>query len=260
MDAGAGLGIAGGIIGAIAGGQRNNSTQDYNKVLLPESQYEKQGGQVAGQQLTDFQSLINAGPGQQDVQGGTDASRSLAAMLQSFSQGGFTPNAQDYGYAHNMTNSVFAPQQQNLLQMFHDQGVAGNRAAAKMGRAGNDPILMNKLAQEQTRQQSSLDAQKTSYFAQRADQMPQQRLGYAQQYAQVSQGLASQALANRQALFSMGSQLRQNEQSFRAGTAGTQVSSGSGGGLAGALTGALAGVGAGMKTASAYNSAQGDGG
>lgn len=250
---------AAGLVGALAGGQKDSSTQNYTKILAPESEFEKQGGAAAGSALTDFSKLINSGPGQQDVTAGTDASRSLAQMLQQFSQGGFMPNQQDYGYAQTMANSVFAPQRTALAQNFQDATMHGNRAAARMGRAGNDPILLNKLLQEHTRQQGMLDSEQTSYMAQRADQMPGQRLGYAQQYAQVQGGLASQALANRQALFAMGSQLRQNEQNFRIGSASTEATSSSGGGLGGMIKGALGGIGMGASVAGAFKSPGDDG-
>lgn len=239
------------VLGAVMGSQRQGggSTQYIRNPGIA-GDLENQAGTTAGNAMDNYGSMVNAGPGQQDVTAGTDATRSFAQLLQQFGNGGYMPTQQDYGYAQGMTNSVFAPQQTQLQQSFVDQGVQANRAAARMGRAGNDPVLLAKLAQEQTRQQSSLDAQKTSYFSQTANQMPQMRLNYAQQYATVSQGLASQALANRQALFSMGSQLRGQEQNFRTGNASTaQNNSGTAGNpLAGALAGA--GMGANMYSAS----------
>jgi hypothetical protein len=243
-----GLGLAGGIAGML-GGQQSQST---TRQLAPESELEKQAGQLTGSQLTELQRLIGAGPGQADVQAGTDASRQLAALLQQFSQGGYMPGANDFAQANALTQQVFAPQQQQLNQQFADQRVQANQAMAKMGRGPADPTMMNALARTQGQQQAALGAQMTSYSAQQAMAMPQQRLQYANQLAQVNAGLASQALANRQALFSMGSQLRGQEQNFRAGTASSTTTQQQPGGFGGFLSGALAGVGAGIGAASMF--------
>ena len=238
---------AGALLGGIAGAQRQNTTQSYATQLAPESDLEKQGGQVAGQGLTQFGNLINMGPGQQDISAGLSSSRSLADMLAQFSQGGFIPNQQQMTSANDMARAMYAPQQTALNQRFQDQSTMFNRRAAAMGRSPNDPVLLNKLLQEQTRQQQSLDSEMGAYGMQQAWQLPQQQLQFAQQLAQVNNGLASQAMANRQALVSMGAQLRQQEQSFRAGTASREMTTGSGGGWSDILGGALGGMGMGAK-------------
>jgi hypothetical protein len=52
-------------------------------------------------------------------------------------------------------------------------------------------------------------------------------------------------MANRQALLSMGSGIRQQEQQFRLGSASRTLSGSEGGGLSGAIAGGMAGFGAG---------------
>ncbi len=246
--------MAGGAaLGGIAGGQRQNSTQEYTKVLAPESALEKQMMEAMGGQYTDYSNLIGAGPGIGDVNASNDSARQLAAMLGQYSQGGYLPTASDQAQAQQFTQSMFAPEQMALQQRFGDQQMMANRTAARMGRAQNDPILAAKLAQEQARQQQMLGAQQQQFFAQQAQQMPLQRLGFQQQMAQVQGGLATQALANRQALLSMGNQIKSGEQNFRAGTASGIQSTSSGGGTAGALMGALGGMGAAGSLVGMFN-------
>lgn len=247
-------GIAGGVIGAFAGGAGGKNTTEYAKNIGPEGELSALGGKSQKSALEEFQKFLSAGPGQSDVQAGTDASRLFANMLMQFSQSGGLPSQGDFDNARSLTNNVFAPQQEQLKQNFADANMQGNRAAARLGRSGNDPILMNKLMQEQTRQQGMLDANKTSFFAQQAQQMPGQRLGYAQQYTQMQNGLASQAMANRQALFSMGSNLRTNEQNFQLNSANQMVNTWGGSSFVGSLAGGLAGAGTGYKAGAAMES------
>ncbi len=100
--------------------------------------------------------------------------------------------------------------------------------------------------------QGSLDSQIQSHGMQQALSMPMQQLNFMQNYAQVNQGLATQAMQNRQALLGMGSQIKQQEQNFRAGTASSTTSQSQGGGMGGALTGGLAGLGVGLGAASMF--------
>lgn len=234
------LGLAGAGLGFLSGMQGNQSTQNYTKQVAPESALEKQAGGLTSSAMTDFQNLVNLGPGQAEVKAGLQSQNDLGNFLQQMFNNGGMPTSQQMGYANQFTNDVFAPEQTALAQRFTDAQTASNRQAAKMGRMGNDPILMNKLLQEQTRQQQMLGSQMTAFRAQTAQGLPQQQLQFASQLAQVRGGLASQAMANRQALFSMGSQLKAQEQGFRAGTASTTATSNSGGGLMDGVSGALA--------------------
>ncbi len=233
------LGGLGALLGGMAGSQGQQSTQNYAKQVAPEGALEKQAGDMTSRAMTGFEDMVNYGPGQADVKAGLASQQNLGNFLEQMFNNGGLPNAQQMGFANQLTNDVFAPEQIALQQRFQDAQTFGNRQAARMGRSGSDPILMNKLLQEQTRQQQMLGGQMTAFRAQQAQAMPQQQLQLASQLAQVRSGLASQAMQNRQALFSMGSQLKGQEQNFRAGTASTNVTNTTGGGMLGGLAGAL---------------------
>lgn len=242
MALGAILGAAGGILGAIGGAQGASQSQTVRRELAPASASETRGGELALQNLNDLQSLLAQGPGAQDVAAGAGAQRSLAELLQQLQQSGGLPGAQDVQAAQSFAGQVFQGQQNALTNAFEDQRVQASRAQARLGRGGFDPVLQNKLAQEQTRQSGQLAADQGAFAAQFAQQLPQQRLGFAQQLAGVRAGLASQAMANRQAVFNLGSQLQQQGQQFRLGSATTTSSQSQPGGFLGALTGGIAGA------------------
>lgn len=242
MALGAILGAAGGILGAIGGAQGASQSQTVRRELAPASAGETRGGELALQNLNDLQSLLAQGPGAQDVAAGAGAQRSLAELLAQLQQSGGLPGAQDVQAAQTFAGQVFQGQQNSLANAFEDQRVQASRAQARLGRGGFDPVLQNKLAQEQTRQSGQLAADQGAFAAQFAQQLPQQRLGFAQQLAGVRAGLASQAMANRQAVFNLGSQLQQQGQQFRLGSATTTSSQSQPGGFLGALTGGIAGA------------------
>lgn len=240
-------GIAGAAIGGLAGSMGSNQNQTSTVQMEAAGELEKQGYKIQQDQISELEKLVNLGPGAQAITNANSANTSFADMLKSYSQGGFMPNQQQVGQANQFAGQVFAPQYEQMRQQFDDQRVQGSRAAARMGRGAADPVLLNKMMQEQSRQQRMLDAQQGSFSAQYAQQMPQQQLGYAQQLAQFQGGLASQAMANRQALFSMGNNVQQFQANFRNATATRTNAQSGGGGLGGALTGALAGAGMGMQ-------------
>lgn len=249
--------------GAIAGGQQNRTggsqsqtsdstvnLQDFNTLNQGRSGLEALS---YDQQQGNFQSLmklIQSGPGQQEVQANTNFQNSYANQLQGFlSQVGNQSASQqqaNYGQAQKM----FAPQQTALNQQFYDQGIQSNRLAARLGRAGNDPIMRNKLMQEQTRQQTMLNSQIGSYGMQLPQIQAQQAMDIGGVLSNVRGGLASQALQNRSTLLSMGQSLAQSERNYRLAAANRatssqgQTSGFSGGGLQGAIQGGLAGYGA----------------
>ena len=202
-------------------------------------------------QLNDY---INAGPGQSDIEASLGASRGLADMLQQYSQGGFLPSESDISTANTQAGNLFQAQRTALSQAFEDQTIEANRRAAIQGRAGNDPILAAKLAQEQTRQSAMLQSQQGSLAQQLAMAMPGQRLGFASDRANLMGGLASQAMANRQAILSLGSQLGGNERNFRFSTADRTNNQSSGGGFGGFMSGMLGGAGMGLSAASSFSS------
>lgn len=235
-------GIAGGVLGAIAGGQGSNQSSTTTRNLGPAGEAETRAGALSLQNLNELQAMLAQGPGAQDIQAGTDSQRSLATLLSQMQQTGGIPGQEDVNQANMFAGQVFQGQQNSLANAFNDQRVQASRAQARMGRGGFDPVLQNKLAQEQTRQQGQLAADQGSFAAQFAQSLPQQRLNYAQQHAGVMSGLASQAMANRQALFNMGQQLKTSDQNFRLGSASSTTSSSQPGGLMGALTGGIAGA------------------
>ena len=232
--------------GAIAGSQKDVATKNSQRNLGPAGELENLGMQAQTRGIQDFQSFVGLGAGGQDVTSGVNAQRSLADMLKQFSQGGFLPSAQDNTTAQNFAQTQFAPQNVMLQQSFEQQQLGANQLAAQMGRGVNDPIIQAKLRQEQMRQQQQLDSQQGAFGSQFAMQLPQQRLGYASQFSDVSQNLASQAMSNRQALVSMGSQIASTEFNKRLSQAGITETTESGGGLKGGIEGGISGFGAGM--------------
>lgn len=238
-------------LGAIAGsqGKQASSTsvqsmqlQDIDKLNQGRSALEATTDQASLTGFRDLQSLLQAGPGQAEVAAGLGAQQDFASRIQQvLNQGGV-----DIAGGQQFAQQIFAPQQVAMQQAFQDQEIQANRLAARLGRPGTDPILRNKLAQEQTRQQAALQAQQGAFAAQQAREIPRMQLGYAEALAGVRSGLASQAFQNRQALMQMGQQLTASERQYRMGTATTtnQQQQSSGGGLGGAIAGGLAGIGA----------------
>jgi hypothetical protein len=213
-------------------------------------------------QYGKLSDMVDAGPGQQDVTNSIGAGRDFADMLKRYSQqGGSDPTAQDISGANSLASQMFQGQRTAMGQAFSDQREQFARQAALMGRDASDPILAAKLAQEQTRQGSLLDANQGAWASQYALGQPDRRLGYAGQRVDMLSGLASQAMSNRQALLSVGSQLQAGERNWRLSTAQQYSNSKteSGGGLKGALQGGLAGLGAGMGAAGGMGGGGGGG-
>jgi hypothetical protein len=252
------IGVAGGAaaLGGISGaiGSKTEQTQTSRVDAGSATDLENQGSGMLSGGASQLQGMVNAGPGQSDVTNSLGASHDLASMLQQYSQSGGLPTGQDISNSNDIASKLFATQRTQMSQNFMDQTNQANQQAALMGRSINDPILRNKLAQEQTRQQSVLDAQQGGFATQFALNQPMQRLGFASQRADVLGGLASQAMANRQALAGMGSSIMNQERSMRLATAtrtGTQTQS-SGGGVSGAINGAMGGLGTGLSAAGMF--------
>ena len=234
--------------GALLGGLGNNgnsSTQTTLRDVGQQSGLAKAGGDASKLSLEELLRQLKLGPGDESVQGGFQSQQNLASMFDQYANGGYQPQQQDIDQGASMAQSMFAPQRQALQSNFQDMSIAADRNAARMGRAGNDPILQNKLYQEQSRQMGQLDAQQGAYGRQYAQEQPLQRLNYAQQATNLRSGLASQAMANRQTLLQLGSGLLSQDNNFRVGAASTtQTNSTPGNFLNGALSGAGAGLGA----------------
>lgn len=246
-------GAAGGILGGIIGGQGNQSSQSTvsGVQLAPESALENRITNTSVNDFNAFRNMVRAGAGTQDVSAAATSQRSLADMLQQFSQGGFMPTQQDFQTANNFAAQAFQPRQVALDQSLEDTRIQAERLAARLGRPVNDPIIQAKLGQERVRQQQSLSAEQSAFGAQFAQNLPMQRLGFAGQLADVRNNLAAQAMSNRQALLSLGNSLQSSERNWRLGTATrfSNQNTQSGGGLGGMLSGAIAGVGQGMAAA-----------
>lgn len=254
--------IAGGVLGAIAGGQGNRSSgtsssstsvnlRDINDLNKGRSALEGAADTASLDQFNQLLSLVSAGPGASAITQSLDASNNYATMLQNLLNSGGMANSTQIGQAQDYASQIFAPQQLALTQQFDDQRIQAQRMAARLGRPGTDPILANKLAQEQTRQRGMLNSQQGAFAADFANQLPGRQLGLAEGLMNVRGGLASQAFQNRQLLLQLGNQLTQSERNYRLQSAGRSetgsTSSTSGGGLAGAIGGGLAGFGAGSN-------------
>ena len=248
------LPAAGAALGFLAGSQKQGQSQSVQ--LAPPSASELAGEQAVVSNLPILQQLINAGANQQDVTAGLGAQRSLGDLLAQYAQGGFLPSQQDFATAQGFATSAFAPQQTAINQQFEQQQQRVAQLSAQLGRPVNDPILQAKLSQERMQAQERLGAQQSAFVSDFAQKLPMQRLQFTGQLADVRSQLASQAMANRQALIGLGSQLQAQGQQFRAGTASRSVESG--GGLLGGITGALGGAASFMQLGELFAEAPSD--
>lgn len=232
--------IGGALLGGIAGGQKDRSSQSQTSYTDAgaATQEEKLATAAVSRNFQDLQRMADLGPGDKDVTAGLESQRSLAAMLEQYSKGGYAPTSQDVDLAGQM----LAPQQLALQQNLKQIQEQAARQQALSGRGPTDFVFQNRL----NRNQLDLTQQLAAQQSQLAAQQPFQRLDFAQNLAQIRSGLASQAMQNRQAIMGLGSQIQAAERNFRLGTAsrtGTQTTE-SGGGLKGAISGALGGAGA----------------
>lgn len=241
-----GSGIAG-VAGAVAGALKGAGKSSVQ--LAPQSALGAQGEAQASQSMSQFADLVGQGPGAQDVAAGVGSQRDLASLLQQYQQSGGIPSAQDVSQSQSFAGAVFGGQRAALRDSFLEQSQGAAQQAALMGRSPLDPVLRNKLAQEQTRQGRQLEAQQGSFAAQYAQQQPEKRLGFAQGRANVLGGLATQAMANRQALFSMGQNALQTDNQMRLGSASKSQTSGQEG-VFNAISGGLGALGSGLKASS----------
>lgn len=254
MAVGTAAAIAGGAaLGGIGGAIKNKST---SSVLLPQATRQELetrdiifgGGGTGPGAFGDLRSALQAGPGISDISASVEGTRDLAAIIGQQKQRGFLPTAQDLDLTRGLGQTLFAPQRQVLAQAFQRQEEQFGRQAARLGREITDPILRAKLARQQTEAETALAAQERQFSTDLALRLPQQRISLARQRAQVLETLSNRAIANRQALVGVGSQLLGQERQFR--LAQGQREQTSGGGFGGFLSGALGGAGAGLSTVS----------
>jgi hypothetical protein len=229
------------LAGGIAGSQGKKQTQ--TRQLGAETDFEKQGGKAALDQLKQLQMLIGS-PEQDksDIDAARSSQQDFIKRLQQLAQSGGLPSAQDMEFGQQMV----APQRVAMNQALQQQQIEQQRMAGQMGRSGSDPIMMAKLAQLRQQGEERLGAQAGQYALGNVDRT----LNFQGQATQLQSGLASQALANRQALLSAGSQLWGQGANFRTGNA--SITTSTPGGFAGAVSGAIGGASAGMSLFNAF--------
>lgn len=249
-------GVGGGILGAIAGSQKDvstNSSTSWTDVGA-ESELEKLLGGRLKSDFSGLAEMVDAGPGVDDIKNSNIASRDLAALLKSYSETGGLPTDSDVTNANKFANSIFAAREEAMNQDFVNQTTDANRMAAAMGREINDPILQAKLRNNLFNQRALLGKEKQGYAAELGLGMADRRINYANQGANILGNLAYQAMQNRAAILGLGQNLQGSERQWRLETGkryGTQEQS-SGGGLKGGIEGFLGGAGMGFKAASIF--------
>lgn len=248
IGTGAALAMGGmGLLGGIAGGMSDKGSQRSGTHLwMPESELEGWGKGTFYNTGRDFEALLGRGPGGQDVSNAYLANKDLAALFGQYASSGGIPGQQDMTAGMGLASDLFAARRQGLLNSFSDQMTSANRQAAMMGRDPNDPVFRAKLMEEQTRQQGMLGAEQSAYGTQLAMALPGQRLGFAQQRAEMLNMLSSQAMQNRATLMGLGQQALGMEREWRLANAEKWGNTESGGGFKGALTGAIGGMGSGL--------------
>ncbi len=256
------IALAAAAVGAVAGSQKDSTTnyqegattsgirlQNFDTLNQGRSGLEAASYEGQLKNYNDLSDLVGRGPGANEVSANTQFQNQYAQQLQQLMGNIANPNQQQ-NFA--TAQQYFAPQQTALNQQFEQQGVQSNRLAARLGRAGNDPILRNKLSQEQTRQQTMLNSQIGQFGQELPAFQANQIMGVGNALSNLRGGLATQAMNNRSQMLSMGQQLAASERQYRINTAqqyGSSYSHGetlSGGGMKGALGGAMQGFSMGM--------------
>ena len=246
-----------GAIGGLIRGAEDDVTRQESRLEVDDPGEFESGLRQQQQDLFDQLSALttSSGLGASDVQASVGAQRGLADLLRQFQETSGLPSQGDITRSQDLTSALFAPQREALRQSFEQQGIQASRHAAFLGREANDPILANRLAQDQTRQQSFLSAQQGASAQELAFQLPGQRLGFAAQRADILGGLANQAFSQRSALLATGNQLSQQERAARFAL-GTQTGSTTREGSFGqALLGFSAGLAQDVQTAATVISA-----
>lgn len=236
-------------LGAIAGGAGSPSSSSSRVDTMPASGLENSAGQIQTKLLRDYNDLVSKGASSGDVSKALGSQRDLASMLQQYSQTGGIPNQAEMSKNLDAAKLAYSGQQVAINQSLEQSRQAYARQAAISGRSATDPVFMGMLGQERQRAQERLGAQESQFAA---FGLPQQRLGYASQLADVRNNLASQAMSNRQALMGLGNQVVSQERNWRMGSAGRTTEGSQGGGLGGALSGAIGGFGAAMGAGSNF--------
>lgn len=239
--------IAGSALGGIIGSQGNQNTTSNTQStqLAPLSALGQQAQGSVGSTLSGYQGMVDASGNAQTITNGVNAQTDLATLLKQLSaNSGFASQGQQ-GQANDLASQIMAPQQAALNNSFIQQNQNEARTAATLGRPINDPVLQALNAKNQSQQQQVLSGQQTSLAGQLGQQAVQNQANYASASAGITQGLASQALANYQNLLSQGQNILGQAQNMQVSgaTRTNNTTNTSGGGLSGALSGALGGAG-----------------
>lgn len=247
---GAGVGAIGGMFGKPSSSTTRIETGDATNL-------QKSIEPVDVSAFKELADMLQFGAGAGDVRAGRGAQLNFADMLAQYSKNGGIPD--QAGMAQNMQAAklAFSGQQTAIDQSLEQSRQAYARQAAISGRGPNDPVFMGMMNQERMRAQERLGAQETQFAA---FGLPQQRLQYTAQLADVRGNLASQAMSNRQALLSLGNNLNSSERQWRLGQASRTTEGSEGGGMSGMFGGALAGAGAGFGLGSKMGLFGGGGG
>lgn len=227
-----------GPLGALAGGEK-----DVSKTFAemgPISDQEYYANLDANNAFQGFKTMVGTGADQEDVYRSREASRKLAQMFQSASATGGLPSQDDINASNQFAQSMFGARRTGLEQSFQDQNTEMERLAARLGRPVNDPILQAKLRTGFMRQSDLLNAEQGAFASNFAMGLPERRLGYQAQAANVHGNLAYQAMQNRAALLGLGSQLGQQMFTNRYNLAPKVTESG--GGFKGQVEGGTAGT------------------
>jgi len=235
----AGIAAVGGIVGAVISNQpkTSSSTQTITKTLP--AQTPAQTAAIAQQQAA-YNALQNTP---------TANLTGFNALMEKLIANGGLPDANQTKQAQTFASNIFAPQQVSLDQSFVTQRYQANQQAAVMGREGNDPILLAKLAQLQTNAQQLLSAEQGALAAKIGLQIPQNQYQFGLSQAQIELQNAQQIAANRAATFQASNSIANqyfNQQNALIGST-VQTNGQSGGGPAEALAGGMQGIQAGFS-------------
>lgn len=165
---GAGVGAASGLLGQLG------NIPNFN--LGEEGTQESRARRAAEQGLAGMAGIAGAPDFSRSAQGFGD----LASLYGQLGRTGNQPTGRDVSQARSYASSIFGQQRVGLQQSFLQQLQQANEQAALSGRSINDPILKARLGQEQMRQTALLDAGQAGFAAQYAQQLPGQRLGFAE--------------------------------------------------------------------------------
>lgn len=257
------IAVGGAIVGGIAGSMQDHSHSSSSNSsgvdLVGAGANESQATTGIGKDYSALQSMINGGPGQNDVTAAYGQQKDLASMQADYARTGGAASQQDILQAQESAKLQFAPQQVALDQSFKDEQTRASQLAAQLGRPINDPYIQAQLGKERMNNMQMLAANQGAFVGQQSQQNSMNRLGFTQQLTDTRNSLASQAMANRQALLSIGQGIQSNERNWRLQISNKwgngSLDTTSGGGAKGAMAGGLAGFGMGAGSAKGLMSA-----